>query len=168
MLYQPDYIVIKREGQFQLRKYGAYNIIEAPDSDLDSYRGFRMVFDYIQGDNQSNQKISMTVPVINQLEDQQVQTTAFVMPDEYDMATLPEPLQASLRKIHVAESYVATIRFPLTVSKAKINHNEQKLLFWIKSQGLHIVGPTRLARYNPPFIPGFLKRNELWIEVTDD
>ena len=168
MLFQPKFSVLKREGPIQLRAYEAYNIIQAPDSDLDSYRGFRLVFDYIQGDNQDRQKISMTVPVINQLEQQTVQTTAFVMPREFSFDDLPEPKQRVLNKIHVKASRVATIRFPMNVSKQRIEMYERKLLTWIEAERLNIVGPTRLARYNPPFIPGFFKRNELWIEVQDD
>lgn len=165
MLFEPKFTLLKKEGKCELRQYEAYNIILAPDSNLNSFQGFRLVFDYIQGENQNRQKISMTTPVINELVETDVRTTAFVMPDEFDFDTLPNPTDNKLQKIHVPAQKMATIRFTMTVSESKIKAYEDELKAWISQENLEIIGSTRLARYNPPFIPGFLKRNELWIEV---
>ena len=165
MIEQPKYTVIKKQSQFELRLYQAFTIIEATDQDLKSYQGFRLAFDFIQGDNDRGQKISMTAPVVNQLNDEGIQTTAFVMPPEMKHNDVPLPLNQNLRKVLVPERVCAVYRFSFNPKMDKIRSYENLLRAWVDQEGYKIVGDLQLARYNPPFIPAFLKRNELWFEV---
>jgi len=80
MIEQPEYTLIKKQSPYELRQYQAFSMIESSDEDLQSYQGFRLAFDFIQGDNERGQKISMTAPVVNQLNENGIKTNAFVMP----------------------------------------------------------------------------------------
>jgi hypothetical protein len=107
----------------------------------------------------------MTVPVVNQINDSGIQTTAFVMPPKMKHSDVPLPLNQSLRKILVPERICAVYRFGFNPKMSNIRNYEKELRQWIEDEGYSIIGELQLARYNPPFIPSFLKRNELWLEV---
>ncbi len=163
---QPKYDVIKRQGSFEIRHYQSFMMVEASDQNLESYQGFRLAFDFIQGDNERNQKIAMTVPVVNQLNEKGVQTTAFVMPTQMTYDDVPQPLNPNLQKVIMPERLCAAYKFSSNPKMPEIRTFEKALRLWIEQEGYSINGGLQLARYNPPFIPGFLKRNELWFEVT--
>jgi len=166
MIEQPQYTVIKRLSKFEIRKYQEFTIIESTDRDLQSYQGFRLAFNFIQGDNERSQKIAMTVPVVNQLNDKGIQTTAFVMPPKMKYNDIPLPLNQNLRKVLIPERICAVYRFSFNPKMDIIRNYESLLRTWIEEEGYKIIGELQLARYNPPFIPGFLKHNELWFEVN--
>lgn len=165
MIEQPKYKVIKKTGSFELRHYQSYTMIESFDNNLKSYNGFRLIFDFIQGSNQNNQKIAMTAPVVNHLDEKGIYTTAFVMPSKMKHDDVPLPLDQNLKKVLVPERICAVYKFSFNPKMDSIRNYEVDLRSWIKQEGYTIVSELQLARYNPPFIPGFLKRNELWFEV---
>lgn len=166
MIEQPKYTIIKKQAQFELRQYQSFTIVEATDLDLKSYQGFRLAFDFIQGENDRGQKISMTAPVVNQLNDKGIQTTAFVMPPKMNHNDVPLPLNQNLKKVLIPERICAVYRFSFNPNMDKIRNYESILRTWIDQEGYTIIGNLQLARFNPPFIPGFLKHNELWFEVV--
>jgi hypothetical protein len=168
MIEQPKYKIIKQEGPFELRHYQAFSMIEATDSDIQSYHGFRLAFDFIQGENERGQKISMTAPVVNQLNENGIQTTSFVMPQKMAFEDMPLPTNQNLRRVLVPERICAVYKFSFSPKMSTVRRFETSLKTWIEQEKYSISGSLQLARYNPPFIPGFLKRNELWIEVTKD
>lgn len=165
MIEQPHYELIKKEGPFELRRYQSFTMIEATDRDLQSYQGFRLAFDFIQGENEQGQKIAMTAPVMNQINEQGIQTTAFVMPPKMAHDAVPLPTNQNLRKVLVPERICAVYRFSFNPKMDIIRKYENSLKTWIENEGYALAGGLQLARYNPPFLPGFLKRNELWFEV---
>lgn len=166
MIEQPKYTIIKKQAPYELRQYQAFSMVESSDKDLQSYQGFRLAFDFIQGDNERGQKISMTTPVVNQVNEKGIQTTAFVMPPKMRHDDVPLPLNQNLHKVLVPERICAVYRFSFNPKMEIVRKYEKALKTWIEQEGYTIVGDLQLARYNPPFIPGFLKRNELWFEVT--
>jgi hypothetical protein len=165
MIQEPKYTLIKQENAFELRHYQSYTLVESKDSGLRGYSGFQLAFNFIQGENDRNQKISMTAPVVNQLNEEGVITTAFVMPPQMKYDDVPEPSITNLKKVFIPEKLIAVIRFGFSPKMDSIRKYEQSLLEWIDKENYSVTGTLQLARYNPPFIPGFLKRNELWLEV---
>ncbi len=166
MIQEPKYTLIKQDNSFELRHYQSYTLVESKDSDLKGYSGFQLAFDFIQDENDRNLKISMTAPVVNQLNEKGVMTTAFVMPPQMKYDDVPEPSMDNLRKVFIPEKLVAVIRFSFSPKMESIRKYELALIEWIEKENYRVIGTLQLARYNPPFIPGFLKRNELWLEVT--
>jgi|GEM_PF-3050681 hypothetical protein len=86
-------------------------MIEASDRDLKSYQGFRLAFDFFQGENQNHQKSSMTAPVVNSMNNDGIQTTAFVMPPKMKYDDVPFPINQMLKKVLVPERVSAAYRF---------------------------------------------------------
>ena len=74
---------LEKENSFELRKYGQFYIVEYDNrADPDVDRGFRTLFKYISSENKDNEKISMTVPVIQEETDEN-RKMAFVVPEKY-------------------------------------------------------------------------------------
>lgn len=158
------YKTLETDGDFELRAYEPFYTAAVESPVWESSDGFRQIFDYISGHNATGEKISMTTPVFNEL-DQTATSTEFVMPSDYVEKPLPKPKNPAVQiKSHEAR-LVATIRFSGTVQARAVTEQELKLRQWITARGLQAIGTPRLARYNAPFIPPFLRRNELLLDV---
>jgi len=161
---KPKYQIIIQDGSFEIRQYEPLLRTVSRETDLRGGSGFNAIFNYISGYNQSNTKISMTSPVINTIEDKD-QTIAFVMPSVFTSSSIPKPNDPNLHIESVPERLVATIGFSGNVERRRLDILKDDLNGWLKKQSYISIGSFELARYNPPFIPGFLKHNELMIEV---
>lgn len=140
MIEQLKYTTIKKQTPFELRQYQAFSMVESSDKDLQSYQGFRLAFDFIQGDNLRGQKISMTTPVINQINEIGVQTTAFVMPTKMNYDDVPLPLNQNLHKVLVPERICAVYRFSFNPKMEIVREYEKALRAWIKQEEYTIIG----------------------------
>lgn len=92
-------------------------------------------------------------------------TIAFVMPHDYQTGTVPQPEDPSVRIRELPARRVAAVVFKGNATARVIAHQRAALLDWLERRHLETIGPIELARYNPPFIPGIFKRNELWVEL---
>lgn len=159
------YQVLEKDGHFEIRMYEPMVLAISRETDLRGYSGFNVLFSYISGNNQASKKISMTAPVLNNLDEQNL-TTSFVMPNQYKHPDeLPQPADPALKLREIPSRKVAAILFSGNASKRLISQKQAELLDWLKKRQLVGVGPVELARYNPPFLPGFVKRNEILIEI---
>jgi hypothetical protein len=163
---QAVYVVRRKDGSFELRRYEPHVLAVSRESDLRGYSGFNVLFDYISGGNRDSRKISMTAPVLNNLDDQPL-TTAFVMPAGSTLDQLPQPNASGPDLVAVPGRDRVSLAFPGNIGTALLARKKEELLAWVRAQGLVATGPVELARYNPPFLPGFLKRNELLVEVAE-
>ena len=163
---QASYTVITKEGPFEIRRYEKLIVAISAETDLRGYSGFNEAFNYISGANSQRKKITMTSPVINDLSKEHF-TTAFVMPKEYQIEDLPTPASQSLNIKEISERIVAAITFSGNISATKIEEKKIELLKWLSLKGYEEINSLELARYNPPFIPGFMKRNDLIIEIRE-
>lgn len=158
------YETFETDGNFELRAYNAFYTAAVDTPVWQSSEGFSQIFEYISGSNATGEKISMTTPVINELNEGS-SSTEFVMPSDYSEKSLPKPRNSAIQIKAHSPRLVAVLRFSGTVRTLKVGQMEAKLRQWIESKGLQATGPMRLARYNPPFIPPFLRRNELLLDV---
>jgi hypothetical protein len=179
---EPSYSVLETEGLFELRRYSSYIVAEPyVDGDFEAVgsEGFRRLADYIGGNNQKKTSISMTAPVSQEPASQKIAMTApvsqarengrwriaFMMPSAYTMDTLPIPDDERIVLREEKEKNVAVIRYSGTWGKNNYRDHEIKLMDWISAKGWSIVGAPVWARYNPPFMPWFMRRNEILIPV---
>jgi len=160
-----SYKTIIKEGNFEVRLYDPMIVAVSVENDLKGTSGFNQLFNYISGRNQASRKIAMTAPVINNLDDDQPEI-AFVMPKEYNLEELPQPLHSELQFKQIPERYVAAITFSGNINQEIIEKKKHELFDWLKEKQITAIGSIELARYNPPFIPGFIKRNELLVEIN--
>lgn len=159
-----DYMVLIKEGDFEIRQYEPMIIAVSRENDLKGGSGFNQLFGYISGNNKDSRKISMTAPVLNDLNQEQL-TTSFVMPKEYSLDRLPQPSGPDVQLKEIPRRQVAVVIFSGNINPAKIAEKKNELLDWLKEKHITSSGLFALARYNPPFIPGFIKHNELMTEV---
>lgn len=160
-----SYKVVSKEGNFEVRLYDPMIVLISQENDFNNASGFNQLFNYISGKNLESRKIAMTAPVINNLEDEKL-TIAFVMPKEYSLEELPPPLQPDLQFKQIPERYVATITFSGNFNQEVIEKKKHELIEWLKEKQIATIGSIEMARYNPPFIPGVFKKNELLVEVN--
>lgn len=160
----PEYRVKEKEGAFEIREYQEYYVVKYKENeDPMNSGGFQTLFRYISKNNEKEAKISMSVPVIEKKEEE-VYTMAFVLPKEH-LHDIPLPKDKRLSIEKIEEEDYATITFS-GVSKSKVEkEQESKLNNWIVAKGWEITGDESMAYYNPPFTPGFLRKNEIWIPV---
>ena len=176
------YVVMEKKGRFEIRQYEAQVVAETfVEGDFKSVgnEGFRRLYDYISGNNRKKQAISMTAPVTQEENSQKIAMTApvsqekqgnrwrvtFLMPAEFSLETLPEPLDERVRLVEEPGRMMAAVRYSGTWSSKSYEENKTQLKGFIQKQGLKQVGKEIWARYDPPFMPWFLRRNEVLIPV---
>jgi hypothetical protein len=181
---EPDYEVLERMGDFELRRYDSYIVAETlveESFDDAGNEGFRRLFAYISGQNRKKASISMTAPISQEEGYEEIAMTApvnqqreagkwrvtFMMPSEYTLETLPEPLDERVKLKKVESRLVAAFRYSGTWSRNRYEKRREKLESLIQERGLTPVGEPVFARYNPPFMPWFLRRNEVLITVNE-
>ena len=179
---EAKYEVVESEGDFELRQYApqivAETIVEG-DFDEVGNEGFRILVAYIKGDNRASQSISMTAPVSQEALSEKIPMTApvtqerkgekwritFLMPSTYTLETLPEPLDERVKLRETPARLMAALRYSGTWSRQRYEEKEALLMEMIKERGLTQIGVPVWARYDPPFMPWFLRRNEVLIPV---
>jgi hypothetical protein len=176
------YRVLESSGDFELRQYesslGAETTVEGDFHEVGN-EGFRRLFDYISGKNRKKQSIPMTAPVSQEASSEKIPMTApvnqekvggawritFLMPSAFTMETLPEPLDSRVKLVKIPGRLMAALSYSGTWSRERYEEKEQRLKELIRQRGLKIEGEPVFARYNPPFMPWFLRRNEVLIPV---
>jgi len=164
------YEVMDTEGEIEFRKYSPL-VLATVESSGDN-AGFSLLFAYISGKNSVQNSISMTSPVITS---QQIAMTApvvsrgtsmsFVMPPGLTRDEIPEPLDSRVRITTLPAREVAVIRFRGHAWKREVSAAEGRLREGLRDAGIETVGEPFLMRYNPPWTPGFLRRNEVGVEI---
>lgn len=111
------------------------------------------------------QKIAMTAPV-GQQRVEGGWVVSFVMPAAYTMQMLPEPTDPVVKLRQVPAQRMAAVRYSGGWSKKSYMKHKQELESWIDGKKLKTTGEPVWARYNPPFTPWFLRRNEILIPIA--
>lgn len=180
---EAPYTVVKTDDIFELREYQAQVLAEIiVDGDLEGAgnNAFRPLFRYISGDNKSRGKIAMTAPVSQEQKGEKISMTSpvsqqsaqgkwavsFMMPASYTMETVPTPDDPNIKLRQVPARRVTAVRYSGFWSEEKYLLNKEKLLKWIKDNRYSVAGEPVWARYNAPFTPWFMRRNEILIPVT--
>ena len=178
---KPDYKVIQSEQNIEIRQYEPMIIaeVEVDGKREDAIRdGFRLLADYIFGNNTVQQVISMTAPV-QQKENQKIAMTApvqqqsmgkswrmsFVMPSKYSMDSLPVPNNNRVRLKEILTKKFVVIEFSGTNSNENVTKHENQLMNYIEANQINIIGSPKYAFYNAPWTLPFLRRNEVMIEI---
>jgi effector-binding domain-containing protein len=159
----PQYEVLTTQGSFELRLYDAFSTSMVHEANLRGYSGFGVLFRYISGDNQASQPISMTIPVFSEQSDNP--TMEFVIPKAVEAAGIPAPNNNEVVIKHYPKQLVAVVSFRGKATKEKLPSLTNELKTWITSQSLVASGPVRLAQYDGPYMPTFLRTNEVLIPV---
>lgn len=182
---KPEYEVIRVDGDVEYRRYESFivaetEIVTAQSWNDASNEGFRRLFDYISGDNSGAEKIAMTAPVQQsriQAEDLRFSgaeslgegrgwRVGFMLPSSYSMEDAPLPEDDRIEIRLVPEKLVAAIRYSGRWTTRNFDKYESRLLAALSEANVEALGTPQTAFYNPPFMPPFLRRNEILVEVA--
>ena len=172
---------------FELRRYPAHLLAEVttdgPFEDAGN-RAFRYLFAYISGANQSRQKVAMTAPVVQTDVGEKIAMTspvvqerldaplsgekfrvAFVLPEDLTADNAPQPTDPNVQLHTVPESLAGVLGFSGRWSQSRYDEHLERLRHALAAAGFTVVGSPRFARFDPPFKPWFLRRNEVLFDV---
>lgn len=180
---EASYAVLRSDGKFEVREYAPHVLAEtlvAGELEDAGSKAFKVLFRYISGDNVSRTKVAMTAPVSQQPVGEKIRMTApvgqqrvqdqwavsFMMPKSYTLESLPQPSDSRVSLRQVPAQKMAVVRYSGTWSASNYSSQKSELESWMRRNGLTASGSEIWARYNPPFTPWFLRRNEILIPVN--
>ena len=178
MVQTIKYDLIKKLDEVEIRHYPRLTVAKVTNSESDS---FGLLFRFISGANIQKKKVKMTSPVVSQEIPQEIKMTspvltdfseegymAFVMPQEFNIETIPQPLDGRVKIEEVPERNVAVLRFSGSWSEDRFETKTKELLNELANARIKTKGGVFTMLYNPPFTPSFLRRNEVAIEVEPE
>ena len=191
MTEQQPYELVQRFAHFELRRYPAYVVAERRVNatfDRAANAAFRDLFNYISGSNSARQKLAMTAPVLQEpgpgqklamtapvlqsgplpgSENDAEFVVSFVLPAGVTSEDAPVPANPQIKIRTIPGSLAAVLQFSGSGSEAAFNRRNAGLQSALELAGLTPVGPPRFARFDPPFKPWFLRRNEVVQDVQE-
>ena len=176
------YEVIGKAGEAEFRLYPPVVLATVEDDGEDS--GFRLLLAYITCSNRPRNTIPMTAPVITSeqipmtapvITSPQIPMTApvisrpgtmsFVMPPGRTRDDIPEPTDERVRIEEVQAREVAVIRFSGHAHEDDVETVAARLFKELRKASVATRGTPFLMRYNAPYTPGFLRRNEVGVGI---
>ena len=170
---QPSYKVILEQDKFSIRDYSEVIVVEtevvASRRDATS-EAFRKLFRYISGNNEANLEISMTSPVAQTLTNQDGEigenwAVRFFLPRSLSEENIPKPSETGVAVVKLKAQKYGSVSFKGTQNDKKVSENLAKLEAFIAENDYEVSGPPVYAFYDPPFIPWFLRDNEILLPV---
>jgi hypothetical protein len=185
---EPAFTLIGKSGRIEVREYAAYLVAETrvkADFAEAGNLAFRPLFNYISGNNRRQEKIEMTAPVSQSAErasgekidmnapvsqtpvseDTGHYVIALAMPGRYTRETIPLPEDERVSIREIPSRKMAVLSYSGAWSAARYGEHEKVLSDEITKAGWRARGMVEFARYDPPFMPWFLRRNEVMVEV---
>ena len=179
---KPDYVVTLSKNNIEIREYKPMitaSVRVSGERKEAIRKGFRLVADYIFGNNAISTKIAMTAPV-EQRESQKIAMTApvqqqldgqsweisFVMPKEYSINTLPTPKNSEVTLAEIASKQFVVIKFSGRNTDSNIEEYTNQLEKFAVDNSIQTIGSPKYAFYNPPWTLPFLRRNEVMLELA--
>ena len=184
---EPGFKVVRAlSDTVEIREYAPYVVAEVrvavtpEDTEDAGNKAFPILAGYIFGKNKGERKMAMTAPVTQTAEPMKMamtapvtQTTAegggylvqFVLPAEISLDTAPEPLDPRVMLRQVPAHRLAAIRYSGTWSDANYKEHLAQLKDTLTAEGITWQGEPVLSRYDPPIMPWFLRRNEIWLSL---
>lgn len=178
---QAKYTVVEKYDDIEIRDYDPMIVAEVSvpgEREKAISQGFRLIADYIFGNNAPLQQVAMTAPVTQQSQTiamtapvtQQAQNSLwivrFVMPSSYNIDTLPKPNNSEVKLRIMGGKRFAAIRFSGIGRNDMLKQKEADLQAFIHKQQLQMLAPAIYAFFNPPWTLPFLRRNEVMIEIA--
>ncbi len=170
MTQQIHYQVLKKIEDIEIRRYPELIFAVVENNSNDS--AFSLLFQYISGENKTRRKIEMTTPVITS--EKIIMTApvitgknymAFVLTQVYNIETVPIPNNPAIKIEVQKEKTMAVLKFGGRTNEIKVQKNIQKLTKKLQENTIKIISEPFLMRYNSPFTPSFLRRNEVALEI---
>ena len=160
---EAKYDVVKSNEIYEIRKYSDRLAVQALNTNENN--SFRKLFNYISGDNETNEEIKMTIPV-TQMENKGNMTMQFYLPSKFNKDNVPYPSSSDVKIVNIEGGYYAVIRYSGRASNKNFIKHKEILKNELKKDNISIAGPAIKASYNSPFTLPMLKRNEAMFKVN--
>lgn len=180
---EPKYCVVASRDNIELREYSPMLVAEVKVKGQRKEAmkdGFRILADYIFGNNSAKQKIPMTAPISEHSQEkiavtapaeQQVQGNEWIvrviLPHDYLMESAPKPNNQQISLIALPTTQFVVIRYSGRTSDETVCPQIAKLQNYIVEQKLATEGTPLFAYYNPPWTLPFLRRNEVMVKISE-
>jgi DNA gyrase inhibitor GyrI len=158
---ETNYEVVKENKIYEIRKYPNRLVIETNSV---QGNGFRKLFNYISGNNKENEEIKMTVPVTQEIKNENM-TMQFYLPSKFNKDNAPKPVDSEVKILTIEGGYYAVIEYSGRSSDKNFLKNKDILEKALKQDNLLVLSPPIRASYNSPFTLPILKRNEVMYRV---
>jgi hypothetical protein len=179
---EPSYTVERKLGEVEIRAYAPYVVAEVVvpgPAESAGNRAFPLLAGYIFGRNKGERKMAMTAPVTQTAAPMKMEMTApvtqttteggfvvqFVLPREVTLDRAPEPLDQRVKVREVPAARWATITFSGLWSQDNYERHLAQLREGVAAAGLQVQGDPMWSRYDAPWKPWFLRRNEIWLSL---
>jgi hypothetical protein len=179
---EPDFEVVQRLDAVEIRQYAPYVVAEVTVSgpaDSAGSRAFPLLAGYIFGKNKGERKMAMTAPVTQTPTPVKMAMTApvtqaptaegyrvqFVLPKGVTLESAPEPLDARVKIREVPAAKVAAVKFSGFWSEDNYQRHLSQLTSGLTTAGVRWKGEPVYSRYDAPWTPWFMRRNEIWLAL---
>lgn len=190
---EPSYTIVRQlagADGMELRLYAPYvvaQVLVSGPADNAGNEAFPILAGYIFGKNKGARKLEMTAPVIQAAGPAVTQPTAqvkldttapvtqaaaaggyvvqFVLPKGVTLASAPEPIDPRVQLREVPGRQLAVIRYSGLWSESNYAEHLAVLQAALQAAQLTWTGEPVLSRYNAPFTPWFMRRNEIWLNL---
>ena len=186
MVEEQKYTVERKFPKFEVRRYEACvfaDVTVSADFQAAGSIAFRSLIGYISGSNQPNTKIAMTSPVIQESKSEKfttiemtspviqesskdLQIVSFVMPAGMTLDDLPLPTNSKVSLRQMSEQLIAVARFTGRWTESAYQRQLAQLRQQLDQNGMTEISAPRYARFDPPWTPSFLRRNEIQIPIA--
>ena len=179
----PAYKILKKEQNIEIRQYPPLIIAEvktAGSRQASISDGFRILADFIFGNNEGEKRLSINGPITQQegikiamtAPVQQEKTDAewaisFIMPSKFSIDTIPNPINDRIKIIQIPSKRYAVITFSGRSTEANLTKHTNELEIYMNGSSYSKVGNAKYAFYNPPWTLPFLRRNEVQFEIPE-
>jgi hypothetical protein len=159
---EANYEVVKQNKVYEIRKYSDRLAIETITSNQGS--SFRKLFNYISGDNENKEEISMTTPV-TQIEKKGSMTMQFYLPSKFNKDDIPSPSNSDVKILNIKGGYYAVIKYSGRASDKNFIKHKDILKKELKKNNILILSSPIKATYDKPFTLPMLRRNEAMFKI---
>jgi hypothetical protein len=181
-IQEPGFILESKNNNYEIRQYKPFLVAETMiDSDFEGAgnAAFRILADFIFGNNKSQTKLEMTAPVTQQVVSEKIEMVApvnqvkkdngflvqFVMPEGHTLLTIPMPNDPRVHIKEIPAKRFAVYSYSGSWSESRYNDKLEDFKSKLKNDGIQFTGEPIFSRYNSPFQLWFLRRNEIWFEL---
>ncbi len=164
---EPSFKILREATDYEIRQYDQILVAQTTvndDFEESGSRAFRVLADFIFGNNKTQTKVAMTAPVNMHKEDKGY-VVQFTMPKAFNAETLPGPNNQSVEIRQIPARKVAVYTYSGSWSQERYNQKLKLFQEALSRDGVKTIGGPSFARFNSPFQIWFLRRNEIWIEV---
>ncbi|WP_372735529.1 heme-binding protein [Nocardioides sp.] len=168
MTEQQIYEVLEKFPDFEVRHYPDHVVAETEVGgpfEMAGNRAFPRLARFIGGHNRASRKVAMTAPVLQEEPEGGRYVVGFVMPAQMGVEDLPDPSDPTVHTRVVPAHTAAALGFSGRWSRRSFEKRSAELLAVVAEAGLEATGTVRYARFDPPWTPWFLRRNEVVVTV---